>query len=84
MERVSVFALNLIILTIALNYVFIAVASGEGFGSFLDEDLTGVGTRSVFNLNPFLLLLGLCFMILCFELIFSRTVQCWRIKSVSS
>ena len=59
--------LNLVILTIGLNYTLISMLESKGLGQIVDWDLVGVGPRSVFNLNSFLILLGVCCMVLTLE-----------------
>ena len=54
------FAVNLIILTIGLNYITIGLFSSNSMANMLDPDLAGVGDRSVFKLNSFVLLIGCC------------------------
>ena len=61
------FAISLILFTIGLNYILIVVASLEKVGNVLDPDLVGAGERSVLNLDSFVLLLGVCSIILFLE-----------------
>ena len=59
-ERSSLVANVLIMFTIAINYVLIEVMSMESIGKMLDPDLSGVATRSVFNLSAFFMTIGVC------------------------
>ena len=59
-ERASIAASALILFTIAINYVLIEVMSMESIGKMLDPDLSGVATRSVFNLSAFFITIGVC------------------------
>lgn len=67
LENLTLCATNLIAVTIVFNFVLLAMLSGNSFGTLLDPDLAGVSTRSVFNLNAFVLLLGTCLLILFIE-----------------
>ena len=67
LNRVSIFALNLLFLTISLNYILVSIFENKNIGKLLDWDLVGVGPRSVFNLNAFLLLIGICSLIITVE-----------------
>ena len=66
LENLTLCATNLIAVTIVFNFVLLAMLSGN-FGTLLDPDLPGVSTRSVFNVNAFVLLLGTCLLILFIE-----------------
>ena len=63
LSRVATPAGLLIVFTIAVNYFITMLFSLGSLGNMLDPDLAGVGTRSVFNLNSFLLLVGVVGMI---------------------
>ena len=58
LSRMATPALLLIIFTIGVNYFTTMLFSVGALGNMLDPSLVGVGTRSVFNLNSFLLLVG--------------------------
>ena len=67
LENLQLCSTNLIIVTIVGNYVLIGIFSANFIADILDPDLTDVSSRSVFNLNAFLLLIGTCFLILFIE-----------------
>ena len=67
LNTIPVFALNLVILTIGLNYVIFALFSSSSIGEMIDWNLVNVATRSVFQLNSFVLLITTCMLIVFME-----------------
>ena len=77
LERVSIFALLVIVSTIILSYIIIALCSSPSIARMLDIDLIGIGARSVLTTSGFLLVCGVSSMVLFLEyvILFSRY---WR------
>ena len=58
LERVSRLASLIIVMTIALSYIIIAILGGfSDLSLAVDPDLVGIGQRSIFNINTFILLM---------------------------
>ena len=71
LNKIPTVAFVLLLLTIALNYLIINILSAYTFAKlFSDIELTGIDTRSVFNISAFLLLLGISFLTFVLEKIF--------------
>ena len=58
LERIQRVASLVIALTIATSYIIVALLSVAEIGFALDPDLVGIGDRSVFNINAFMLVLA--------------------------
>ena len=69
LDNYSAFAIALILLTIAFNYCMISIVSWEFPGGALDTALVGLGTRSVYNPIAAILLIYICGMVICIELV---------------
>ena len=67
LERVSRAALLFIVATIAISYIIITLFSLGSIAPLLHLDLLGISARSVLTLNGFLLLGGICAVILFLE-----------------
>ena len=65
--------------TIAIAYGLIIVMSLESVCKMLDPDLCGLDTRSVINMNAFLLTMGLCCIIIFFEILLKKLTVCCRL-----
>ena len=75
----ALFAINLIILTIGLNYALVALLSSESTGGALDPNLTGVDSRSTFSFHGFFVTVSCVAIAIGFELGY----VCWkRVKTL--
>lgn len=72
LEKVSFVAIVVILLTIAISYMSVAIFSSPAIGKMFDPDLVGIGKRSVFQLLPFLSLIGSCLMVMFIEYVVLR------------
>lgn len=81
LERVPIAAVIVILLTIALNYLIIVILSLPSLGDSLENDLGGVGARSVFSLNAAVLLVSVVLMIGFLEYLVRMLRLCPDIKA---
>ena len=64
----SIFAFNIILVTILLCYAIIGTVSEPRVSDFLGEDMVGIGGRTfTFNLSPVILLIGVSLLITAIE-----------------
>ena len=71
LDNLSAFAIALILLTIGLNYTIISVVSFEAIGKLVDENMVGLGSRSVYNPVAAILLLNICGLVIFIEIMIS-------------
>ena len=67
LEHMARAASLFIVVTIGLSYIIIALAESPGIALAFDTDLIGIGRRSVLSLDGFLLLVGICAIVLFLE-----------------
>ena len=63
LDKVSKAAIFFIIVTLILSYILVAVFGNSGLAQALDPELIGIGVRSVFSIEGFHLLTGVCLLI---------------------
>ena len=63
LDKVSKAAIFFIIVTLILSYILVAVFGNSGLAQALDPELIGIGVRSVFSIEGFQLLTGVCLII---------------------
>ena len=81
LELASTHAITVLVMfsTIGVTYALITVMSMESVCKMLDPDLCGIDTRSVINVNAFLLTIGLCCIIIFFEILLKKLTVCCRL-----